>query len=338
MKKTVFVVDDSLSSLTLAADAVKSHYAVITIPSGQKAIDMLEKIMPDLILLDIEMPEMDGFEVLQYLKDDKRYKEIPVIFLTSCSDYAAEVKALKMGVSDFITKPFNPAVLLNRVRHHVDISRLIAERTAKLHNARQGAMFVLADIVENRDLATGDHLGRASKLVKMLLDRMLEDKIYYDEIKDWDFELVAECSLLHDVGKINMPDAILKKPGKLTDDEFEQMKTHADSGKRIIEKMTGHGRNAFLQNAAMFAAFHHERWDGTGYPQGLVGEEIPLHGRIMAVVDVYDALLSKRIYKEAIAPQTALEIIVSEKGKSFDPQIVDVFCSIHDDVLEQIYI
>ena len=331
MKKTIFVVDDSISNLTLAAATLDTHYAVMTIPSGLKAIELLKKVKPDLILLDIEMPELDGFQVLDHLKSNDAYKYIPVIFLTARTDYKTEADALEKGVVDFIAKPFNPAILLNRVRHHIDISNLVWERTAELYNARRDIIFVLADVVENRDEATGDHLGRTSRNVKILLEHMLEKKVYYEQIKSWNFDLMAECSLLHDVGKINTPDSILKKPGKLTQEEFEVMKGHTLSGKKIIEKIVARsGENMFLHHSGIFAISHHEKWNGQGYPYGLSQEDIPLQGRVMAIVDVFDALVSKRVYKEAFAYEDAIGIISKERGKHFDPKIVDVFLEITD--------
>ncbi|MCL2618810.1 MAG: response regulator [Defluviitaleaceae bacterium] len=331
MSKIVFVIDDSISNLTMAEDALSASYSVMTIPSGAKAVSLLEKVRPEIILLDIEMPAMDGFDVLRYLKASDRFCDIPVIFLTAKIDHATEIEALKLGVVDFISKPFNPAVLLNRVKHHIDVSSLVRERTKELYSVRHDIIFVLADMVENRDESTGDHLGRTSRLVNMLLMKMLESKVYHDEINTWDFEVMAECSLLHDVGKISTPDAILKKPGKLTVEEFEIMKEHTVAGRRILDKVIARsGENIFLRNAKLFAISHHERWNGTGYPFGLRGQEIPLHGRIMAIVDVFDALMSKRVYKNAYLAEHSLEIIVKERGEHFDPQIVDVFVSIWD--------
>jgi len=333
--KTVFVVDDSLSNLAIVADALNPFYTVVTVPSGAKAIALLEKVQPDMILLDIEMPEMDGFEVLQILKSSNKHRHIPVIFLTAKIDFQSEVKGLEMGVVDFISKPFNPAILLNRVRNHIHISSLVIKRTTQLHNARQDVIFVQADIVENRDESTGDHLGRTSRLVKMLLERMLQQRVYYDQIKNWDFDLMAECSLLHDVGKICTPDSILKKPGKLTPEEFEIMKNHALEGKNIIERIIARsGENVFLRNARIFAMSHHERWNGNGYPYGLSGESIPLQGRIMAIVDVFDALMSQRTYKPAFSPEETLAIIKKERGQHFDPAIVDVFFDIQDVIMQ----
>ena len=338
MKKTIFVVDDSISNLTSISEVLSPYYAVRTIPSGTKAIKYLEKIVPDIILLDIEMPDMDGFEVFHYIRGKERLKDVPVIFLTARNDYDTESKALEMGVVDFISKPFNPAVLLNRVKHHIDIAQLVRERTLQLYNANREVVFVLADIVENRDEMTGDHLGRTSYIVKILLDKMLEKGVYVEQISDWDFDLMAECSLLHDVGKIKISDNILKKPGKLTEEEYDTMKTHAEHGKNIIETIIDRsGENVFLRNAKLFAVAHHEHWSGNGYPYGLSGEDIPLQGRIMAIADVFDALMSKRAYKEAFPAWQALEIIASERGKHFDPNIVDIFLEVQEEICKNLY-
>jgi len=338
MKKTIFVVDDSISNLTAISEALSPYYAVRTIPSGAKAIERLERTAPDIVLLDIEMPEIDGFEVFRYIRGTERLKEIPVIFLTAKKDYATESKALEMGVVDFIGKPFNPAVLLNRVKHHINIAELVQERTSQLYNANRDVVFVLADVVENRDELTGDHLGRTSYIVKILLKRMLEKGVYDEQISGWDFDLMSECSLLHDVGKINIPDTILKKPGRLTTDEYEKMKTHAEYGENIIEKIIARsGENVFLRNAKIFAASHHEHWDGNGYPHGQSGENIPLQGRIMAIADVFDALMSERVYKEALPAEQALEIISSESGKHFDPLIVKVFIDSKEEICRDLY-
>jgi len=326
MKKTVFVVDDNITNLTMAANALKAHYTVRTIPSAEKTIELLEKVIPDIFLLDIEMPGMDGFDMLRYLKNDERFSGLPVIFLTAKSDFDTEIEALEMGVVDFIGKPFNPAVLLNRIRHHIDINELVRQRTFQLHQARHDIILVLADMVETRDDSTGDHLGRTSRLVKSLLEHMLKKRVYYEQISGWDFDLMAECSLMHDVGKLGTPDAILKKPGKLTPEEWIIMKQHTIEGERIINKIIARsGENVFLRNAKIFAISHHERWDGKGYPHGLAGLDIPLQGRLMAIADVFDALISKRVYKDAFSPEKALEIILSEKGTHFDPLIVDIF-------------
>jgi len=338
MSKIIFVVDDSLTNLSAAEAALEDDYTVMTLPSGEKAISLLDKVKPDLILLDIEMPEMNGFDVLSYIKYNEKFRDIPVIFLTAMLDEQIEIKALQMGIVDFITKPFSTPVLLNRIRLHLDMSGVIRERTMELNRAKQDVIFVLADVVENRDESTGDHLGRTSRLVRTLIETMKQQNIYLDLIKDWDDYLISECSLMHDVGKISTPDAILRKPGKLTPEEFEIMKYHTVAGERLLNKVIERsGENVFLQHSKIFAISHHERWNGTGYPYGLKGDEIPLQGRIMAIVDVYDALISKRVYKKAFTEDETLQLILNEKGKHFDPLLVDVLFSIKDRVRKEIY-
>jgi len=329
--KTVFVVDDSDINLSMARNTLENNYRVFTIPSAGKMFKLLEKITPDMILLDIEMPEMDGFEALLYLKSNPLYMEIPVIFLTGYTDDKIEAKGFELGVVDFITKPFSPFVLLNRIKTHMGIDDLIRERTARIMRLQNGVMTVLADVIEERDKETGGHNARASEYVKILIKTMEDMGVYADEIRKWNMETAVLSARLHDIGKIHILDSILNKPGKLTKEEFEQMKTHTTAGVRIITRMIKHtGEEEFLFNAKLFAEYHHERWDGTGYPHGLKETEIPLQGRIMAVVDVYDALVSKRPYKEPMTEEEAVNIIATNAGMQFDPEIVRVFLEAKD--------
>jgi putative two-component system response regulator len=331
MMKTVFVVDDSDIFLTLTRDALKDYYRVLTMPSGSKMFTLLENIIPDLILLDIEMPEMDGFEALQGLKTNYLYSHIPVIFLTNYREDLIEARGFELGVVDFISKPFSVPVLLNRIKTQLDIDGLIRERTERIKKLQNGIMIVLANVVEERDKDTGGHNDRTAEYIKLLIDAMLEQGVYADEIQGWDIEKVISAARLHDMGKIHILDTILNKPGKLSEDEYEQIKVHSMEGVNIIDRMIEHtGEEEFLYNAKLFAEYHHERWDGTGYPHKLKGVDIPLHGRIMAVVDVYDALVSKRPYKEAYTHETAVNIISADSGKHFDPKIVEVFLKIQD--------
>ncbi|MDR0301856.1 MAG: response regulator [Treponema sp.] len=329
--KTIFIVDDSFTNLVTAKSTLESSYQVVTMSSAGKMISLLEKITPDLILLDIEMPEMDGFEALLYLKSNSLYADIPVIFLTSRTDVDIETRGFEQGVVDFITKPFSPPVLLNRLKTHLSIDELIRERTAQIRRLQDGIVTVLADVVEERDKETGGHNDRTSAYIKILIKAMDERGIYTDEIRGWNMEMVVSSARLHDMGKIHISDTILNKPGKLDVEEFEQMKTHSMEGARIIDRMIRHtSEMEYLHYAKLLAEYHHEHWDGTGYPHGLKGTDIPLLGRIMAIVDVYDALVSKRPYKEPFANEEAVRIITMDAGKHFDPQIVEVFIEVKD--------
>jgi len=329
--KTIFVVDDNDTNLSMAKNTLEDYYRVLTMPSAEKMFNLLEKITPNLILLDIEMPEMDGFEALLYLKSNALYADIPVIFLTGYSDDTIEARGFEMGVIDFITKPFSKLVLINRLKTHLNIDDLIRERTARISRLQNGIITVLADVIEERDKETGGHNDRTSAYVKILIKAMEERGVYAEEIRGWNMEMVVSSARLHDTGKIHILDAILNKPGKLDHDEFEQMKSHTTAGARIIGRMIKQTEEEeFLNNAKLFAEYHHERWDGTGYPHGLKGTDIPLHGRIMAIVDVYDALVSKRPYKEPLTEDEAINIITENAGKQFDPEIVQVFLEIKD--------
>lgn len=329
MRKMIFVVDDNDINLTLAEQALEQHYMIMTLPSAKKMFALLERVKPDLILLDIEMPEIDGFEALGRLKADKAYADIPVMFVTGINDAEVEARGFELGVVDFVAKPFSAPVLLNRIKTHLHIDEIIRERTAQLQQLQNGLVFVLADMVENRDGETGGHVDRTARYIEMLINAMIERGIYADEIYSMDRESLVSSARLHDVGKISIPDSILNKPGKLTDKEFETMKTHPMEGERIIGQIVNRtGDVEFLQNARMFTSYHHERWDGHGYPYGLKGMDIPLQGRIMAIVDVYDALVSKRSYKDPFSEEESMKIIMENSGKQFDPNIVEVFYAI----------
>ena len=329
MKKTIFVVDDNNTNLSLAENALQDQYRVITLPSAAKMFKFLEKITPDLILLDIEMPDMDGFEALHILKENN--VDIPVVFLTSLLDAEVEVKGFQLGVIDFITKPFSGPVLVNRIKTHLGIDEIIRERTAQLQNLQNAVIFGFADMLESRDEDTGGHVDRTSAYIQILFDAMAERGIYADVIKGIDREWFVSSARMHDVGKIVISDMILNKPGKLTDDEFTIMKTHAIEGERAIDKIASRTYDVeFLKNARLFAGNHHERWDGTGYPRGLSKEDIPLQGRLMAIADVYDALMSARPYKKAFSEEETVRIIKEGAGNHFDPIAIEVFIEMRD--------
>jgi putative two-component system response regulator len=333
--KIIFVVDDSLTSLTIAKNALKGHYRFLPMKSARQMFVVLSEVTPDLILLDIEMPEMDGFEALMRLKQSRSHANIPVIFLTANPAPAIEAHCLEMGAVDFITKPFSAPVLLNRIKIHLDIDALVRERTAQIKRLQDGIVTVLADIVEERDMETGGHNDRTAEYIKILIQAMRERGVYAGEINEWVLETVIPSARLHDMGKIHVIDSVLNKQGKLDESEYEKMKFHTVEGARIIDRMIEHtGEGAFLRSAKLFAEYHHERWDGAGYPHGLKGEDIPLQGRIMAVVDVYDALVSRRAYKKAFKDEDAVQIIAAESGRHFDPKIVKVFLDIQAQVKE----
>ena len=342
MQKTIFVVDDNDTNLSMAKEALKEQYRVMTLPSAAKMFAFIEKVTPDLILLDIEMPEMDGFEALKCLKDNASQAGIPVIFLTSMTDASIEVRGFQLGVVDFITKPFSAPVLLNRIKTHLNIDELIRERTTQLQqrteqlqHLQNGIVFVLADMVENRDKGTGGHVERTTAYIKILMDIMIARGVHADAISEIDLDLFVSSARLHDVGKISISDTILNKPDKLTEEEFAIMKTHSAEGERIIDQIVSRtGDEAFLHNAKLFAGYHHERWDGKGYPYGLEGTNIPIQGRIMAFVDVYDALISERPYKKPFTHEEAIKIIVENAGKQFDPAITAVFYECRDQFKE----
>ena len=329
--KTIFVVDDNNVNLLTAQETLSEHYNVFTLSSAALMFELLENVVPDLILLDIVMPDIDGFRALKLLKADTRYADVPVIFLTGKSDDNTEALGFELGAADFISKPFSKPVFLNRIKTQLDIDEIIRERTQKLLKLQNSIVSVLANMVENRDKLTGKHIDRTVEYIRILLKAMLERGLYADEIKEWNLEADVSAARLHDVGKIVVTDLILNKPERLTDDEYAIMKTHAAAGERIIDSIIDEsGNEFFLQNAKLFAGSHHERWDGRGYPRGLKGKDIPLHGRIMAIADVYDALVSDRPYKNAFEHERALEIIAKSKGSHFDPQIVDVFLEVGD--------
>ena len=336
--KIIFVVDDSPVNLTKAKQALDGSYRVLTLLSAENMFTLIEKITPDLILLDIEMPGIDGFTALQRLKGNPKTKYIPVIFLTAYSDENRENRGLELGAVDFIAKPFSPPVLLNRISHHLQIEELISKQTELLKEKSQqleqlntSIISIIAELVENRDKLTGGHIERSTRYLRILIEGMLERDVYASELREWDIEAAIASARLHDVGKITVSDLILNKPGKLTKDEYEQIKKHAAAGEQIIDHMMKQTNGGiFLYYAKFFAGYHHEHWDGSGYPYGLKGDKIPLQGRIMAVVDVYDALVAERVYKPPFSHEEATRIIISEKGKHFDPKIADVFAETHE--------
>ena len=351
-RKTIFVVDDDVTNLTVGKSALSGHYDVFTLNSGARLLKMLENKLPDLILLDINMPEMDGYETIGLLKENARTAQVPVIFLTALDSEEVEYKGLSLGAIDYITKPFSPALLLKRIEVHLlvesqrqelvkynkNLEHMVEEKVKTVIELKNVVLKTMAELVEYRDEETGGHIDRTQGYVKALIDALHENKHYLDDMADWDEHLVVQSSQLHDVGKIFIRDDILLKPGKLTPEEFENMKTHTTLGANVIQTLIeSTSDSAFLAHAQRFAVAHHEKWDGSGYPCGLAGENIPLEGRLMAIADVYDALTTMRPYKSAFSHDTAKSIIAEGRGAHFDPILTDMFL-LNEKLFEEIAI
>ena len=342
MKKKIILVDDNSVNLRLGMNVLSDRYNVFPVLSAEKMFNFLRKTLPDIILLDILMPETDGYEAIKILKADPQTKDIPVIFLTSKNDPDSEMAGLSMGAVDFIAKPFEPKILLKRVEVHLtmeyrrkdlfyintDLQKAVQTKTASIMEMQRAMFLIVSELVEGRDHVTGMHVERTSKMMAALIAEMVRRGIYTEEIMEWDIDLVLQSSMLHDLGKISISDSILLKPGQLTREELEKMTRHAEVGEQIIAKIQRKtNESAFLTYAKIMAGTHHEKWDGSGYPRGLAGSDIPLLGRLMAVVDVYDALVSDRPYKPAISTEEAEKIIVEACGTHFDPALKESFVS-----------
>jgi len=341
-RKKVILVDDNPINLKLARNTLMSKYDVFTVPSAEKLFSLLEKTLPDIILLDVMMPEMSGYDAIKVLKGDERTADIPVIFLTSKSDTNSELEGFVQGAVDYVSKPFSPQLLLKRVDVHVlvesqkkelehinkNLQQLVEEKTAEIVELQNAVLKTMSNLVEYRDDVTGGHVERSQHLLKLLTDEMLNQKVYDEELASWDIKLFLQSAQLHDVGKIAIRDNILMKPAALTIEEFDEMKKHTSFGEKVIEKIQESARESvFLTHAKIMAGTHHERWDGSGYPRGIAGANIPLQGRLMALVDVYDALVSERPYKKAFTQDQALQIIKQGSGAQFDPALVDIFAT-----------
>ena len=337
----IVLVDDNMSSLTQGRNILKAFYEVYPVPSVTKLFEILENVIPDLILLDVEMPETNGYEAIKKLKADDRFAKIPVIFLTSRGDDNSHLEGLDLGATDYISKPFSAPLLLKRianqlliVRQHKDLladrgndsDKMVKERTMEILRLQNAVFAAVADLMEFRDHQTSGHTRRIRLYLKTLLAELVRTGTYKKEIADWEMDFFLSSSQLHDVGKIAISDQILNKPGKLTPEEFEKMKNHVAIGVDAIEKiMLDAEEHVFLRHALAIVGTHHEKWDGTGYPTGFKGLSIPLEGRLMAIADVYDALISERPYKPAWSHEDACRIIEAGAGTHFDAVLVDVF-------------
>ena len=330
----ILLVDDNTTNLQLLHETLDGiGYRLLIAKNGKTALAIARKAKPALILLDIMMPEMDGYEVCRRLKADEKTNRIAVIFITALADEEDEAKGLALGAVDYLTKPFNPDLVRARVRIHLELKqhqdqleRLVRERTRRLELTQAVTIESLATLAEYRDPETGGHIKRTQNYVKVLAKQLKQHPRFRDDLNDDVIELLYMSAPLHDLGKIAVPDHILQKAGKLTDEEFGEMKKHTNYGHdalRITEQKLG--EDSFLRYAREIAYTHQEKWDGSGYPTGLKGDEIPISGRLMALADVYDALISKRVYKPPFPHEKAVEIIIEGKGNHFDPDIVDAF-------------
>ena len=341
--RCIFLVDDNIVNLNTGKSLLQHKYTVVTIPSGDKLLLLLEKLRPDLILLDVEMPGMNGYDTIKEIKANPETAEIPIIFLTGKNEPENELLGLSLGAIDYITKPFSPPLLLKRIELHLllqsqknelrgfneNLVAMVKERTNDITQLQNAIIMWAAEMVEFRDEETGQHVERVQNYLKLLLKSMSGMDKYKDEISKWDAEAFYKSALLHDVGKIKIRDNILLKTSRLTEDEFSNMKLHAEYGKILLESLQAKVPNqTFLDYAKTLAYSHHERWDGTGYPRHLKGTEIPLQARMMAIADVYDALVSERPYKTAFSHEKAMGIIQEGRGTQFDPDLVDLFLNL----------
>jgi putative two-component system response regulator len=339
-KKKILICDDSILILAAARLSLSATYEVIEVNSPLKLFEKLETLIPDLLLLDVEMPIMNGYQVLKKLKENPKTNGIPVIFLTGRSDESSELEGLALGAVDYIIKPFSQPILIRRIETHIllseqkkqlqdfneNLEEKVEQKTQEIVALQNGLLDTITTLVEYRDDDTGGHINRTQAYVEVLVKYLQEHNIYSEDISGWSLEFLFKATRLHDVGKIAISDVILNKPGKLDDLEFSVMKTHAELGYKMLKKVEeSSGTNDFIYHGQYFALYHHEKWDGSGYPNKLVGLDIPLQGRLMAIADVYDALRSKRPYKAKFSHEEAKNIIVGGSGKHFDPVLINAF-------------
>jgi len=355
-RPTVLIVDDTPQNLTVLGETLRPHYRVRAAISGERALRAVSiEPQPDVILLDIMMPDMDGYQVLSALQAKAKTRHIPVIFVTAMDSVEGETHGLTLGAVDYITKPFNPDIVLARVRTHIELAkarerlrdqntwleREVARRTRENVLIRDLSLSALACLAEIRDTETGHHILRTQSFVGLLAHHLSEHPDYRAALEGERLEMIVRSAPLHDIGKVGIPDSILLKPGRLTAEEFELMKRHpvigADAITRAMQQAASsrdnaealpEGAFAFMEVACEIALGHHEKWDGSGYPSGLKGEQIPVSARLMALADVFDALISRRVYKEPMTLEEVTRIIMAERGRHFDPVVVDAFVTL----------
>lgn len=343
-RKTILMIDDSRLNLASARDVLKDEYDLYEALSAKQGFEILDGIseVPDLILLDIIMPEMDGYEMLTKLRKSRRLKNIPVIFLTGETDAGSEVKGFDLGAVDFITKPFVANVMKRRIKTQMELSAykhsleaLVDEKVAENEKLQDMLSVGFAELVESRDGVTGGHVKNTSIYFNAFIEVLRKLPKYKEQITDSYVKAAIRSAPLHDIGKIGIDDIVLRKPSALQKGELTYMKTHSDLGGATFRKIRKvFPESEFLEIAENMAMYHHERWDGTGYPCKLKGTDIPLSARIMSIVDVYDALTSKRPYKEPFSHEESMAIIAEGRETQFDPDLVDEFIKISDTIEE----
>jgi len=346
-RATVLVVDDTPDNLALLTGLLQDQYTVRVANNGERALRVAQTTPPDIILLDIMMPGLSGYDVIRQLKDDTRTQHIPVIFLTAMTASEDEKKGFDLGAADYITKPISPVTMLARVRTQLEnkavadflrdqnhfLETEVQRRTQETREIQDVTIQAMASLAETRDSDTGNHIRRTQHYVLALARKLQDHPVLGRQLNESYVDSIYKSAPLHDIGKVGIPDNILLKPGRFTPEEFEIMKTHTTLGRAAIEaaeRQLGL-KVAFLQHAKDIAYFHQEKWDGSGYPEGISGTAIPLSARLMAVADVYDALISRRVYKDGMPHTKAIEIIREGRGAHFDPDIVDAAMAIQEE-------
>ena len=338
---TILIVDDDHINHMVAREVLKAEARIESVKSGKEALQYLSDKTPDLVLMDIRMPEMDGFETFRRMREIPSAKNIPVIFLTSEDNPDFEARCFEEGAQDYVLKPFVPIVLVNRIRRVLELKenreqleqmisqkeQELTQRMEQIDEMQETLLIGLADMIEFRDEGTGNHVRNTQLYVEIITYELKNRGIYADILTDEYIRNTIKAAPLHDIGKIHVPDYILQKPGKLTDEEFAEIRKHPLYGADIIEKtLKKIADNSYIDVIHDIVLYHHERWDGKGYPVGLAGEKIPLCARIMSVADVFDALFEDRVYKSGIKPiASTMEIMQNGRGTQFDPVILDVF-------------
>ncbi|MEG0306111.1 MAG: response regulator [Oscillospiraceae bacterium] len=332
-RRHIAIVDDDKVNLELAENALGDYYKITKLISGQQLLKFLTRVKPDMILLDVQMTDMNGYEVMQIISQNPEYKKIPVIFLTGQDTVFSEREGFRLGAKDFIKKPFDNEIMLARIRsqmelhiYQTDLEEIVKEKTEHISILQHVITISWAEMVESRDGTTGSHIRNTTAYFEILIRALHENEKYKYEFGSENLNDLLRASALHDIGKISISDTVLKKPGPLNKEEFEQMKQHSRKGADLIDKIVAKTHNdAFLNCARDMALYHHERWDGSGYPCGISGTDIPFYVRALSIVDVYDALTSLRPYKEAFSHDDAMLILKSENKCFFDPGIFEVF-------------